>query len=369
MKHNKAFQQLLGQYFTFNSHRLTCLIHIILGLFITQSVNLAKLSRTFSTKTKHQSVYKRLQRFMKYLTFSHKSLFLMICDVFDIKGNLTLCMDRTNWKFGKAHINYLVVSIAYKGISIPVIWSLLTDKKCGNSDFEDRRKLFDRILTFIQPTQIKALLCDREFLSGDWIAYLKSHQIPFVIRAKETVLASNSQGKAISFKTMFANLSDGKSSCLKASRNVLGCDVYICAKRLDSGELLILVSNKPERMVFDLYRIRWEIETLFAAMKRKGFNWEDTHMTHPLRLSNLLFVLTIAFIWAYRQGDILLKDQPRKLKKHGYPQYSIVRIGVDFIIKAISEITINPRKILSSIRMVFKPKALKITLNDSGGVL
>ena len=90
------------------------MIHIILGLFITQSVNLAKLSRTFSTKTKHQSAYKRLQRFMKYLTFSHKSLFLITCDVFDIKEKLTLCMDRTNWKFGKVHINYLVVSIAYK---------------------------------------------------------------------------------------------------------------------------------------------------------------------------------------------------------------------------------------------------------------
>ena len=65
MQHNKAFQQLLGQYFTFNANRLTCLIHSILGLFITQSVNLAKLSRTLSTKTKHQSVYKRRQRCMK----------------------------------------------------------------------------------------------------------------------------------------------------------------------------------------------------------------------------------------------------------------------------------------------------------------
>ena len=37
--------------------------------------------------------------------------------------------------------------------------------------------------------------------------------------------------------------------------------------------------------------------------------------------------------------------------------------------KAMSEIIISPRKILNSISMVFKTKALKITLNDSGGVL
>ena len=132
----------------------------------------------------------------------------------------------------------------------------LPTKKCGNSDFEDRRKLFNHILTFIQPTHIRTLLCDRDFLSGYWIADLKSHQIPFVIRAKETVLASNSQGKAISFKMMFANLSDGQPSCLKASRNVLGCDVYMCAKRLDSGEFRILLAKQSGRTVFDVYRIR-----------------------------------------------------------------------------------------------------------------
>ena len=82
----------------------------------------------------------------------------MIRKVFNLTGPLTLCLDRTNWKFGKTHINYLVVSIAYKGIAIPFIWSLLPDKKRGNSDFNDRRNLFDRLLKFIDPTEIKVLL-------------------------------------------------------------------------------------------------------------------------------------------------------------------------------------------------------------------
>jgi hypothetical protein len=40
-------------------------------------------------------------------------------------------MDRTNWKFGKVNINYLVLGVAYKGMAIPLFWDLL-DKK-GNS--------------------------------------------------------------------------------------------------------------------------------------------------------------------------------------------------------------------------------------------
>lgn len=358
MEHAKELQQLLSQYFNNTRHNLECLSQIILGLFIVHTVNLSKLSRTFPTKSKQASVYKRLQRFMKRLTFSPKSLFCMVCEVLSLSMPIVLCMDRTNWKFGKIHINYLVVSIAYKGISIPFLWRLLTDKKCGNSDFNDRRKLFDRALRFIHPSQIKELLCDREFLSGDWIAYLNSKGISYVIRSKSSVLATNNKGKTMSFKKMFANLARGKSSGLKVKRSVLGCDVYIAAKRLDDGELLILISNHKGMSILQRYRVRWEIETLFSAMKKRGFNWEETHMTEPSRLSNLLFVLSIALIWAYRQGDLILKARPLKVKKHGFPQHSIVRVGIDFISKALSEIVLSATKIMASIRMVFQ---LKIT--------
>ena len=42
-------------------------------------------------------------------------------------GPWRLTMDRTNWQFGKADINFLVL-----GIARPVFWSVLD--KAGNSD-------------------------------------------------------------------------------------------------------------------------------------------------------------------------------------------------------------------------------------------
>jgi hypothetical protein len=260
-----------------------------------------------------------------------------------------------------------VVSIAYKGISIPFIWSLLTDKKRGNSDFEDRRNLFDRLLKFMHPSQMAVLLCDREFLSGDWAAYLKSKGIDFIIRAKEN-LTTYHKGKTRSLKQVFSNLRTGQVLHLK-KRCLVGCDLYISAKKLQSGELLILVSNRKVPDVFDQYRIRWEIETLFSAVKKRGFDLEATHITQPKRLSNLFFVVTIAFIWAYRQGDFILIDKPIKLKKHGYPQHSIVRQGLDVVTKAISEIARNTRKIIASIRLVFKLNISKNTMSKLLGVL
>ena len=362
MEHAKELQQLLKHYFNNTYYNLECLSYMILGLFIVRTINMAQLARTFPTQSKESSIYKRLQRFIKRFRFSHKQLYHSICEIFALSMPLTLCMDRTNWKFGKKHINYLVVSIAYKGISIPFMWKLLTDKKCGNSDFKDRLKVFDKLLEFISPAQIKCVLCDREFLSEDWIAYLKSHRIAFTIRAKQNILASNNKGKTHSFKRLFANLKVGKSSALKSPRCVLGCDVYICARRLQTGELLILVSDYYGRNALDTYRRRWEIETLFSAMKTRGFNWEDTHITHPDRLSNLLFILTLAFIWAYRQGDMLMRVYPEKIKNHGFPQHSIVRKGMDFISKSIAEAMLNSCKIMASIRLIFELRLTKVQM-------
>ena len=140
-------------------------------------------------------------------------------------------------------------------------------------------------------------------------------------------------------------------------------------KKLKSGELLILVSNRNFADVFDQYRIRWEIETLFSPVKKRGFDLEATHLTDPQRLSNLFFVVSIAFVWAYRQSDFVVKNKPIKLKNHGYPQHSIVRHGLDVVTKAISEIVCNSRKIIASIRLVFKLNISKNTASKLLGVL
>ena len=83
----------------------------------------------------------------------------------------------------------------------------------------------------------------------------------------------------------------------------------------------------------------------------------------------LFFVVTIAFIWAYRRGDFILKDKPIKPKKHDYPQHSIVRQGLDVVIKAIGEIICNTRKIIASIRLVFQLNISKNTISKLLGVL
>jgi hypothetical protein len=128
MPHIKELKQLLSGYFSFSRHGVECLAYFIFGILTVRTVNLSKIANSCGSPAKSSSIFRRFQRLIKHLKPCHKQLFNMIESVFKLEGKLTLCLDRTNWKLGKVHINYLVISIAYNGTAIPVIWSLLTDK-------------------------------------------------------------------------------------------------------------------------------------------------------------------------------------------------------------------------------------------------
>lgn len=79
------------------------------------------------------------------------------------------------------------------------------------------------------------------------------------------------------------------------------------------------------------YGLRWGIETLFGGRKSRGFNLEDTPVTHPDKLSRLLILIALALLWAFKAGLWLHQTQPIPLKKHRRRAVSLFRSGLDFL--------------------------------------
>jgi hypothetical protein len=63
-----------------------------------------------------------------------------------------------------------------------------------------------------------------------------------------------------------------------------GLELYLSGCRLKDGEYLILVSSEYCERPHDQYKKRWGIESLFRALKSRGFNLEDTHLKDSERL-------------------------------------------------------------------------------------
>jgi hypothetical protein len=305
----------LAEHLAWHGARLSFLAQFLLALFKVRSVNLAELAQGFSGPAHVASHYKRLQRFFRAFTLDYEVLARLLVQLFPIgEGPWYLTLDRTNWKFGKTDLNFLILGIAHHGMALPILWTVLD--KAGNSDTEERIALMQRFLKLFGATSIKALLADREFVGEDWWHWLQRENVPFYLRLKRNTLIPNAWNVPMRVDRLFQSLKPGQTRYLEGRRPVWGCFVHLSVLRMDEGEWLALASSgAPQTEAFSAYSRRWDIETLFGALKSRGFNFEETHLTHPERIGKLLGLLALAFAWTYRTGETLAAQQPIPFKK------------------------------------------------------
>ncbi len=360
MQHLSELEKVFSNAFNWNKARISFLAQILQALFCVKTVNLVQLASAFQTKAKPDSSYRRIRRFFKDFDFDISSIIQWVMLIFPESSGHLLIIDRTNWKFGKKHINILMLSLEYRGIGIPIFWTVLNTG--GASSTCQRIEVIKKVIHKIGRKKIHVLLGDREFIGESWFRFLVEAEIPFLIRVKKRFLAQWDEKKHPSPIWMLYH----HRECLRIpiiSRPVSlwGQELYVSiALGKGAKEPQILVSNTIWKHPFETYKKRWGVETLFHALKTRGFRLEDTHLTEPDRLGKLIFVLSIALCWACKTGVISSIEKPIKEKKHGRKSVSYFRLGFDIIRNAflnlirtnipimslISTILLNRRRIL-----------------------
>lgn len=277
--HINELSSILNRYFNFHKARSDCFAQLIRAMITVKTVNFTHLATSFMTQALPESNYKRIQRFFRFFQFDAFAVASMVIALFGLKNKkLTLALDRTNWKFGKLDINILMLTATYRGIAIPLMWCCLPKK--GNSNTSERIDLIKRIILLIGAKRIECLLGDREFVGQEWIKW--------------------------------------------------GRSVYLSVRwSYNKDEFVTLISNRSLPNPFKTYRKRWEIETFFGCLKKRGFCFEDTHLIHLKRIENLICVLVIGFCWSYLVGEWKDGEMPIKTKSHSRKSKSLFRYGFD----------------------------------------
>ncbi len=83
-----------------------------------------------------------------------------------------LALDRTNYKFGRCHINILMLGVVHKKVCLQLFWVLLD--KAGNSNAQERTNLMERLNKAFPDQSIASLSGDREFIGEWWMSWLES---------------------------------------------------------------------------------------------------------------------------------------------------------------------------------------------------
>lgn len=314
-----------------NRARVRFLARFLVALFAVKTVCLTQLACAFPGAARTGSHYKRLQRFLRGFDLDAGATARLIASLVSVDGSWVLALDRTNWKLGKAELNLLVLALVYEGVAFPLFWTALG--RAGNSDTDQRIALVRQFVSQFGKGRIAFVCADREFPSGRWVGWLVREGIPFRLRVKSDTLIADGRGALVCADWLFRDCAVQNERALSGRRRCLGQRLFVRGTRLPDGEFLIVIADDERACLAD-YAKRWGIETLFGALKRRGFNLESTHVTDGERLSKLLALLAIAFCWAFAAGRWVAERKPMKatrLKKHGRRAVSVFRLGFDWL--------------------------------------
>ena len=145
-KRSTKLKRYLEAQIAASEHRLDFIARFILALIQVKTVNLTQLGLALNGQVKSTSNYRSIQRFFEQFSFNKQVISQWLITQLP-QEPLILCLDRTNWKFGKVDINILALGVAYKGTAIGLLWLLLP--KFGNSNQHERIELFERRTGFL----------------------------------------------------------------------------------------------------------------------------------------------------------------------------------------------------------------------------
>lgn len=259
-----------------------------------------------------------------------------------IKSFYTIAIDRTEWQLGKAWVNVLMLSVAYKGVSIPLFWIVLNEKGC--SDNAERGEILEKFIAEFGVESIRFVTADREFASKEWLAYLVKKKIAYRLRIKASYQITNKRGVFVRASKLCRTLKTGERIEFRGKRKLWNQQVYVAVCRKEGGDNVLVISSEGSGKILLEYGERWKIETLFGCLKTRGFRLEDTHLTNIERVSRLLALLTIATVWGMLAGEFALVETPLKTKKHGNLEKSIFRLGFDTLRNCFCQLTTDFRQ-------------------------
>src|SRR5256885_751226 len=311
----------LQRHLDWHRARLNFLAKALLALLAAGSVNLTKVARAFSGPAQLDSHYKRLQRFLRgFDCLGEGCLTRLLAGLSGVEPPWVLSLDRSDWRpavpgAALPWINFLVLGIVRDGVAYPLLWTLLP--KAGSSNAQERIALMERFLALFGSGAVRFIAMDREFgASKRWVQWLAQRGLDFRLRlCVSTQLSSGAGKRPASVGRVFWGLRPTKALQPRGARRLLGVRVRVAALRLPpetcvltqaakrakghgqpGDELVVVVGAYRRGGRADLladYRLRWGIESLFGALKSRGFDLESTHLHHRERLERLVGLFSL----------------------------------------------------------------------------
>ena len=309
-----------------NLARKKFIARFLVGLVKSRNVQFCEVAQHLNDRVKPASNEPRIQDFFREVPLNYLALATLLVRLLPGQGKLRLCLDRTEWDFGKCQVNSLLVTVGRGDCHWPLCWELL-DNRSGNSHADDRIALLDFCLRVLGPDRVGLVVGDREFVGHQWFKYLKDRRLFFIMRLPKHHLLTDRQGRSHAVADW--QLQPGQCRRL-AECQVEGVWGGAQVTALAGGEYLFLFGTANPAYLGHLYRKRWTMEACFQNLQGRGFALRGTQLQCRAKLKKLVGLVSLAYALCVSVGTRLHeKVQPIGLKKHGYKRASFSRHGLN----------------------------------------
>lgn len=336
------------------------LVALICGLVGGQRAHLSTIAdHAPSGGANQESIIMRFRRWLKHQDHTLNAWFLPVAEAVlatlaQKQEPLVLVMDGS--VVGRGGLA-LMLSVVYHGRALPLAWVVLSAKK-GHFAQAVHCALLAQVQTILPPTATVVFVGDGEFDGTELQAVLQHVGWQYVCRTAKNICFT-----AYGLQRYVGDLEPLRGEALAVTPAWMTMARYGPISLLAVWEVnyeapLYLVTNMVDLdRALQHYRQRAHIETFFSDQKSRGFQIQRSHLSDPARLSRLLIVSCLAYLWIVYLGVCALRDGwLKRLHRQDRCDLSLFRLGLRLLARCLKDLVPIPSGLLVPADLPMQPR-------------
>jgi hypothetical protein len=322
------------------ARHVTTLAALISGIVGSHSTQFPTMATQVPNGTKPESRIKRFARWVDNATITEEVYFLPYAEVLLQHLALqTLGVIIDGSAVGRGCVA-LMMHVAYKGRALPLVWQVRKGKQ-GHFPEDMHLTLVEQLHDLIPPGAQVVLLGDGEFDGTQLQQKVQEYDWSYVVRTGSHITVEW-EGERFRCETVAACIKPGTLVALndvRVTEEAYGPLMLLCCWAKGCKDPLYLLTNMASADdACRLYAKRFCIETFFSDQKSRGFHLHQSHLSDPTRLTRLLMVACLAYIWIIYLGALCEQDGWVSIIHRGDRcDLSLVQLGLRLLDYLLSE--------------------------------
>ena len=306
---------------------------MVVGLYLSQSVHLSGIARKLPFVAKLTSITDRFRRFLDNKAFRARSWYRplarkLLADAARC-GSVRLILDSTKIGAGR---QLLIVTLAYRKRALPIAWTWVKGAR-GHSTTVKQLALLHEVHSLI-PMSAKVLLVgDCEFGGVALAQRVEGWHWGYVLRQQgdTRVCVSRTALAWVHFATLVTRRNElfWYGQALVTIKHLYHAHLLAYWDTNEKEPWLLMTNLSQAHIALKAYRKRMWIEEMFGDWQGHGVDLEKTHLRRCSRLSRLVFLVALLYLWLITRGAQTIKAGLRHLvDRPERRDLSVFRIGL-----------------------------------------